>query len=409
MKTIEREFLPVLLASDINTYSLARTFHEEYSVKSIVIGKTGGGPSANSKIIDFRTHPHLDEEETFEKVISAVSKEFNDKTIFLIGCGDSYVRLIGKNKDQLPKNVIAPYVDFQKMETLMNKEKFYALCDKYDLPYPKTFIYRKSMGQDYNLQFGFPVIIKPTNGVEYWDHPFRDQKKVYKADNQNELEKIIKGIYGSGYAGNLILQDFVPGDDTYMRVLTCYSDKTGKVKLAALGHVLLEEHTPHGLGNHAVIINEDNEKLVAKLRAFLDSIGYVGFSNFDIKYDERDNTFKVFEVNVRQGRSNYYVTGAGANLAKYLVEDYLLNKKLDLTSVKNKTLFLVVPQKVAFDYVRSPSLRAEMRALITAGRAVNPLFYPGDYGFKRLGYLARNQLSHFVKFRRYYRGAGANL
>ena len=36
-----------------------------------------------------------------------------------------------------------------------------------------------------------------------------------------------------------------------MRVLTNYSDRNGKVKFMCLGHVLLEEHSPHGIGNHA--------------------------------------------------------------------------------------------------------------------------------------------------------------
>lgn len=39
----------------------------------------------------------------------------------------------------------------------------------------------------------------------------------------------------------------IPGNDEYMRVLTSYSDRNGKVKMMCLGHVLLEEHTPHGL------------------------------------------------------------------------------------------------------------------------------------------------------------------
>ena len=33
------------------------------------------------------------------------------------------------------------------------------------------------------------------------------------------------------YDKNLIIQDFIPGDDSDMRVLTCYSDKNGKVKI----------------------------------------------------------------------------------------------------------------------------------------------------------------------------------
>ncbi len=60
----------------------------------------------------------------------------------------------------------------------------------------------------------------------------------------NEFKQITDEIYSHGYEKSLIVQDFIPGDDSHMRVLTCYSDQNGKVKMMCLGHVLLEEHTP---------------------------------------------------------------------------------------------------------------------------------------------------------------------
>ena len=41
----EREFIPVLLGGDINAYSVARAFYEEYQVKSLVFGKYQTGPA----------------------------------------------------------------------------------------------------------------------------------------------------------------------------------------------------------------------------------------------------------------------------------------------------------------------------------------------------------------------------
>src|SRR3972149_6855614 len=403
IKFLEQPFLPVLFGNDINAYSMARAFHEAYEVKSVVVGKSARGPNAHSRIIDFRLEKNLEEEETLKKVVSDLAREFKGKTILLLGCGDSYIELLAKNKENFPRNTIAPYVEYSKMRTLINKEYFYRICDQFGLAHPSTFIYQRDMGKDISLPFGYPVVVKPANQVAYWKNQFPGQKKVYKAGKSRELFQITGRIYASGYRGNLVIQDFVPGDDTFMRVLTCYSSRSGEVMLAALGHVLLEEHTPHGIGNHAAIINEGNDVLADKVRKFLDAIGYVGFSNLDIQYDVRDKTYKFLELNARQGRSNYYVTGSGENLAKYLVEDLVFKKKMGFKAAKNAVLWLVVPKSVAFSYVKDRGLRDKMRALVKAGLVIKPLFYSGDLGLKRRLYLYKTHLSHFIKFKRYYR------
>ena len=48
------EFVPVLLGSDINAYSMARAFHEAYGVKTIVYGMFPASVCAGSRIIDYR-------------------------------------------------------------------------------------------------------------------------------------------------------------------------------------------------------------------------------------------------------------------------------------------------------------------------------------------------------------------
>lgn len=368
----------MLLGADINVYSMARAFHEAYGIKTIAYGMYPSGPCYGSSIIDYRVSENNDAPEKILENARQVSAEHPDKTILLLGCGDNYLASIAANLNDYPENVVAPYVSLEQMEGLIHKERFYALCEQYGIDYPKTFVYKKGMGHNFDLPFDGPFVVKPAESITYWDHPFDTQKKAYVLKSRAEVDQVIDDIYNNGYEDSLIIQDFIPGGDEQMRVLTCYSDEKGKVRLMCLGHVLLEEHTRHAIGNHAVIITEPGGELYDTFRKFLEEIHFIGFSNFDIKYDSRDGKFKVFEINCRQGRSNYYVTGAGYNLAEVLVEDRIFHREHPLICTENKHLWWAIPSKVAYDYIPT-RFHGEMKLLERAGAAVNPLWYAGDH------------------------------
>ena len=63
-----------------------------------------------------------------------------------------------------------------------------------------------------------------------------------------KLLDALDAVYAAGYPDHMILQEFIPGDDSFMRVVTNYSGADGKVRLMCVGHVLLEEHTGHAIG-----------------------------------------------------------------------------------------------------------------------------------------------------------------
>lgn len=371
-------FVPLLLGADINVYSMARAFHEAYGIKTIAYGKYPSGPCYGSTIIDYRVSGHNDEPEQVLENVRHVAAEFPDKTILLLGCGDNYLTAISANLGKYPQNVVAPYVLLEQMEQLIHKERFYALCDQYGIDHPKTFVYHRGMALDFELPFDGPFAVKPAESATYWDHPFEGQKKAYILQSREEVDQVLRDVYEAGYEDSMIIQDFIPGGDENMRVLTCYSDENGKVRLMCLGHVLLEEHTGISIGNHAVIITEDEPQLYETFRRFLEDIHFVGFSNFDIKYDTRDGRYKAFEINTRQGRSNYYVTNTGHNLAKLLVEDRVLHQPGTFTTVKDSYLWWAIPRQVAYDYIPR-RFHDKMKELEQAGKAVNPLWYSADH------------------------------
>ena len=60
--------------------------------------------------------------------------------------------MISKHKNELPKNTIAPYIDFDLMNSLQQKETFYKLCEKHGVDYPGTIIHNKEMGHDFEIK-----------------------------------------------------------------------------------------------------------------------------------------------------------------------------------------------------------------------------------------------------------------
>lgn len=400
---------PVLLGADLNCYNVARAFHEEYGVRTQAFGRYPIGVTMNTKIIDFTTVEKLDKREIMIKTLNDYASAHIDKNLILIGCTDDYVGMIIQNRDELDRRYIIPYTSPEQLEELSFKESFYKYCDQYGILYPKTVILEPSDNGSFDwnaLPFEFPIIIKPSSSTLYWKHPFEGMKKVYRAKNKEEAKKICADIYASGYPDNIIIQDTIPGDDSRMYVLTAYSDKNGRVRMMCLGHVLLEEHTPKGLGNHAAIITEWKPELTEKFKQFLEDIGYVGYSNFDIKYDSRDGSYRAFEINLRQGRSNYYVTASGGNIAANIVRDRLLNE------FENSDEFKLIDKEIYWRYIPdgtvkkyiSSELWGKIKALKKSGAAYSSMRYKYDLrgNLKRRCYIMLHEYRHRKKYKKYY-------
>lgn len=393
--------LPVLLASDINVYSMARAFHEEYNIQSLMVARDLSGPVMNSKILRYWEEKELDDSKVFLDTMKKIYEENKDKTLIVIGCADHYVRLVVENKEALKDMYVVPYSDKEVLDNIVLKETFYSLCSKYNLDYAKTLVYKKEMNLDFTLDFDFPVVLKPSDSVSYNKNSFEGQHKVYFIDNMQDLKDTLKTIYGHGYEDNMIIQERIPGDDSAMYDLQVYVGSDHKVKLMNFGNVLLEEHTPKGIGSNAATLVDYNEELMKKIQVFLEDIDYEGLADCDLKYDHRDGTYKMFEINIRQGRSHYRVTGGGDNLAKYIVEDYVLHKELPLKFVKDEYFWHVVPLGIVYKYINDEEKVKKIKRLVKEGKVCHSLYYPKDMNIKRWAYLKLRDFNQYKKYKKH--------
>ena len=384
------KFLPIILGSDENAYGTARQLRA----------------TRDSSLFDVKVVPDLDRDDVFPDALIETIDSYDPGAypdgFVVIPCSDYYTGLLCRHADRFKGKILNRFNPPELLETFDTKDRFYALCKKYGLDYPKTVVAEfdeRERVMDH-LPFDFPIVCKPenSNATDYLHCKFEGVKKVYFFSCKEEYLDIARKLTAAGYRGKLILQEFIPGGDDAMRVLNSYSDNSGKVRAMCLGQPVLEFYDPPSIGNYAAIVSRSDHALYRKMKAFLEEIGYVGFSNFDMKYDSRTGRYVLFEINPRLGRSSFFSYCAGMNFMQYLADDVIDGKHENCVYNENTVLWSHVPRGVLTRYVTNDALRREIRHLPMH----YTLWWEGDRNAKRAYRLARYALGQYKSFRRWY-------
>jgi len=404
------EIQPVIFGGDIGVYALARAFHEQYGVNSIVISGEVPGPIANSKIIqNYRVEDSHNENQLIQAALTVAKRFGKGKQLIILGNSDWLVRTIVRAREHLEAaGYVVPFLSEELLDAVSDKATFAELAQEVGMAVPKTVVvdFRNGDSPDWvapEVPFAYPVIAKAASSADYQEVEFPEKVKVFEIDSAEDLAGLWKALRKAGYKGRFVVQEMIPGDDTQMRSITAYVDADGDVTLLAGAHVLVEEHTPNGLGNPAAMITGDLGDMFDQAVRFLQHNNYRGFANFDVKVDPRDGKGKFFEVNPRIGRNNYYVTAAGANVAQFVVGDAIDHAKVPPQRVSKEILYSVLPTGLLLHYIVDPTLKSKVTALAKHHGEIHPLAYwSHDGGLHRREYVALAKLNERRKFHRWY-------
>ena len=400
------EYNVLVLGSDVNAYYMARCYHEAYHKKADMLSQTPLPYTKYSNIINVFYDDKIWDESGFLKAIYKYKEEHGNKQTLLISSNESYAEFISKNKKKLKKDgFVFNYPDIDIIESLMMKEKFYKTYQNSCINIPNTYYFDCKKEKTFHHKMTYPVILKPSNVIMYNHISFPGKSKIYKLQTESELNKTIKSIIDGGYTDTLIIQDYIPGDDSYLFDAVGYVTEDHKVKLLTLAQIGLQEHSKNMVGNAAVLINgysqfEGTKEIEKQMKTFLEDIKYQGFCEFDLKYDYRDKKFKVLEINARQGRCSYYLTPLGYNLTKVLIDDLIYHKKMEYTFLDKKVLLSFVPKGVALKYILNDEYKKELKKLWK--KRVNPVSYKKDNNILRKLYLIKKYFRYFKEYKNSY-------
>lgn len=406
---LPRMLAPVILGSDFCCYSYIRCFWEAYGVKPIVLA-SADIKSVRSRFCDYRVIPGIDRPEVCLPELERLGDELiaAGKIPFLVGCGDHYARLVSENKPQIEERWYTPYLDFELLDDITQKERFYEICEEIGVPYPKT-VYLDCGDKTATVDDGgfmYPVIAKPSNSAAWHYAEFEGQQKVYLIHSREQLEALYKQLQETTYDKLLIVQEFIPGDDTQIRILSSYLDAAGDPVFMVGGRVMVEDHSPTAIGNPAVIVSEQLDAVSDDALRFMRHVGYRGMANFDVKYDERDGTYKFFEINTRPGRSSDFVRQAGINFAQVQVDDVLMGEKRPRISNTKPFIYTTVPPYVVKRSIDDDAIRRQ----VLDGFRTGLTHYALDWDKDCLGQRFWSKVTYYHqidKFRKYFWGDGA--
>ena len=407
MKSQEETFFPIILGSDENAYGNARLFYEEYGIRPLLLCEKQLTATRYSHILTIEVIPDFSREEIFvRELLSFLRREGkNGRKILVIPCIDYYTDLLVRNYEKFEGRIANRFISKELLEKVNTKIGFAELADRYGLDTPQSVVVEQDQWETVikELPFPFPVVVKPENSSAsaFIKARIENKKKVNFIKNEEELRTLFRTIEQSSYRGRFVIQEMIHGGDDAVRVINTYSDVSGNVRLIALGQVVLGEHLPKMIGNHAAVISRYDKEIMDQIKHFLESIGYVGIANFDIQVDSRSGRTIFYELNPRPGRCSFFLRAAECNLMKVLVDDVVYGKQEGRRYISERALWSNVPLYALMKHVKNPELLKEILELSRNGKYMQTRYCREDFDIRRFLVNARYDIGQIRVYRRF--------
>jgi len=253
------------------------------------------------------------------KLLKAFAEE-NTGIHILIPIVDEFVEFLSENKKVLSTNFKFHLLENDTSSLFLNKEKFYTLCQETNTPAPKTWTSKMDTSLDtWADTVYYPCFIKPIY-VHRWRKVYGLQKG-FLVHNKDELLNRYEEAFR--HIPELIVQEVIKGDDDQIVIFTANFDRDSNPKQIFTGRK--KRQYPDGYGTTTCAVSENIDEIKEYAIHILRYVGFRGPCDVEFKYDQRDNTYKIIEINPRIGRWYSLVAKSGKRP--------LLSSILDLANI----------------------------------------------------------------------------
>lgn len=238
-------------------------------------------------------------------LLESIGPSFVERAV-LVPCSDPAVERISPSRASLERWYHVPLPSAEVVTMLMDKSRFYPYAEDNGFSIVPTRILRSRIDAVEAAQtLAFPCVLKPSFRTATWvEHT---SAKAIKVTSSDELLDLYNQC--GDWAEELIVQEWIEGDDSYLYSCNCYFDATSRPLVTFIARKLRQ--WPPGAGDSS--LGEEcrrDEVLETTVRLF-ESVGYHGLGYVEIKQDAQSGRYYIIEPNVGRPTGRSAIAEAG--------------------------------------------------------------------------------------------------
>jgi predicted ATP-grasp superfamily ATP-dependent carboligase len=227
------------------------------------------------------------------------------------------VASIAANRDALRQHFRVPTPELAVTRLAWDKREVYRLARRLSIPVPRTWF--PSCEADLAaIDVDGPVVVKPAIKEHFF---YATHVKAWRADTPAELAGLFRRAAGIVPAGEVIVQEMIPGDGQ-QQYAYCAFFRAGH-PVASMTVRRRRQH-PHDFGRASTYVETISMPELAEPSCrFLAAIGYYGLVELEYKRDPRDGVCKLLDVNARTWGYHSLGQSAGVDFPYLLFRDQI--------------------------------------------------------------------------------------
>jgi len=215
----------------------------------------------------------------------------------LIPTSDQGIKDVGRRKRELEKTFLVACPEWGVVEKIVDKRYTYELAAEIGIAVPRTLVPESRRDLDrLEREIRYPCLIKPRQSHLYWP-VFKS--KLALVNNNAEMHTAYDLAADAGV--DVLVQELIPGPAHHGVNYNAYRDDGGILAQFTARKVRL---APPAFGLPRVVRSEFVAEVVSPGAALLEALDFEGFACTEFKYDARDGTYKLMEVNGRPNHSS---------------------------------------------------------------------------------------------------------